>query len=199
MGDVCSQFQLQWSKLKTLGEVEKCVSQLKRIMSLTRGQVAKDRMRTRSTAERRSFVGAAGKMKEGGDSQKAESIPMGTHGKRSEVGNSWFQPSSSFILNSNKQRIGPIGPKQDGEVWAGGDKAHSIDEEGHRASNSKQERRAQSPLNPRPLVEADLGWERGDNLKGPLSKLGQNREESSPLLRRALYAKKAPLQWERGS
>ena len=80
-------------------------------------------------------------MKEGGDSQNAEAVPVGTHGKRrSKVRNSWFQPFSSFILNSNKQIIGSAGPKQDDEVWAGKDKAHSIDEEGHHDSNSMQER-----------------------------------------------------------
>ncbi|KAL6312799.1 hypothetical protein AAG906_021431 [Vitis piasezkii] len=45
----------------------------------------------------------------------------------------------------------PAGLEQVGEAWAEGDKAYSNDEEGHRASNSKQERRAQSPLNPSPL------------------------------------------------
>ena len=68
-----------------------------------------------------------------------------------------------------------------GEVWAEGDKAYSNDEEGHRASNSKQERRAQSPLNLNPLVEANLGWERGFNLKGPFSKLGQETGGKKPI------------------
>ena len=121
-------------------------------------------------------------MKESGDSQKVEAVPMGTHSKRRlEVGNSWFQPSSSFILNSNKQRIRHDGPKQDGEVWARRDKAYSIDEEMHRASNSMQKRRAQSPLNPRPLVETELGWERRDNLKSPLSKLGHKTGGKQPI------------------
>ena len=160
MGDGRLQFQLQWLELKTIGKVEKWVSQLGRIMSLTRGQMAEGWLgKLDQKLKEGLMMGPAGKMKEGGDSQKTEAVPVGTHGKRrSEVGNSWFQPSSSFNLNSNKQRTGPAGPKQDGEVWAGGDKAHSNDEEGHRASNAKQERRAQSPLKPRPLVEANLGW-----------------------------------------
>ena len=37
MGDRSLQFQLQWLELKTIGEVEKWVSQLGRIMSLTCG------------------------------------------------------------------------------------------------------------------------------------------------------------------
>ena len=125
--------------------------------------------RDRSTTDGSSSVGAVGKMNKGGESQKAETIPVGTHGKRGpEVVNSWFLTSSSSILNSNKQRLGSAGLEQVGEAWAEGDKAYSNDEEGHRASNSKQERRAQSPLNPSPLVEANLGWERGFNLKGQL-------------------------------
>ena len=59
--------------------------------------------KARSTTKGRSYDGAADRMKEGGDSQKTEAVPVGTHGKRrSEVGNSWFQPSSLFNLNSNK-------------------------------------------------------------------------------------------------
>ena len=45
MGNGCSQFQLQWSEMKTLGEVEKWVSELGRILSLTRGQVVEDGLR----------------------------------------------------------------------------------------------------------------------------------------------------------
>ena len=45
--------------------------------------------RDRSTTDGSSSVGAVGKMKKGGESQKAETIPMGTHGKRGlEVVNS---------------------------------------------------------------------------------------------------------------
>ena len=59
--------------------------------------------RDKSTTDGSSSVGAVGKMKKGGESQKAEIIPMGTHGKRGlEVVSSWFLPSSSSILNSNK-------------------------------------------------------------------------------------------------
>ena len=59
--------------------------------------------KARSTTKGRSYDGAADRMKEGGDSQKTEAVLVGTHGKRrSEVGNSWFQPSSLFNLNSNK-------------------------------------------------------------------------------------------------
>ena len=59
--------------------------------------------RDRSTTDGNSSVGAVSKMNEGGESQKAETIPVGTHGQRGpEVVNSWFLPSSSSILNSNK-------------------------------------------------------------------------------------------------
>ena len=59
--------------------------------------------RDRSTTDGSSSVGAVGKMNKGGESQKAETIPVGTHGQRGpEVVNSWFLPSSSSILNSNK-------------------------------------------------------------------------------------------------
>ena len=68
-----------------------------------------------------------------------------------------------------------------GEAWAEGDKAYSNDEERHQASNSKQERRVQSPLNLNPLVEANLGWERGFNLKGLFSKLGQEMGGKKPI------------------
>ena len=73
--------------------------------------------RDRSTTDGSSSVGVVGKMKKAGESQKAETIPVGTHGKRGlEVVNSWFLPSSSSILNSNKQRLGPVGLKQVGEA-----------------------------------------------------------------------------------
>ena len=73
--------------------------------------------RDRSTTDGNSSVGAVGKMKKGGESQKVETIPVGTHGKRGlEVVNSWFLPSSSSILNSDKQRPGPVGLKQVGEA-----------------------------------------------------------------------------------
>ena len=42
-------------------------------------------------------------------------------------------------------------------------------------------RRAQSLLKPNPLVEADLGRKRGDILKGPLSKLGQQMGGKQPI------------------
>ncbi|WJZ95283.1 hypothetical protein VitviT2T_014063 [Vitis vinifera] len=59
--------------------------------------------RDRSTTDGSSSIRAVGKMKKGGESQKAETIPVGTHGKRGpEVVNSWFLTSSSSILNSNK-------------------------------------------------------------------------------------------------
>ena len=59
--------------------------------------------RDRSTTNGSSSIRAVGKMKKGGESQKAEIIPVGTHGKRGpEVVNSWFLPSSLSILNSNK-------------------------------------------------------------------------------------------------
>ena len=44
-----------------------------------------------------------------------------------------------------------------------------------------QKRRAQSPHKPKPLVEANLGWERGVNLKGPLSTLGQEMGGKQPI------------------
>ncbi|RVW12316.1 hypothetical protein CK203_104211 [Vitis vinifera] len=116
--------------------------------------------RDRSTIDGSSFVGAVGKMNKGGEIQKAETIPVGTHGKKGpEVVNSWFLTSSSSILNSNKRRLGPVRLEQVGKAWAEWDKAYSNDEEGHRASNSKQERRAQSPLNLNPLGLRD---ERGE-------------------------------------
>ncbi|KAL6347508.1 hypothetical protein AAG906_026030 [Vitis piasezkii] len=59
------------------------------------------------------------------------------------------------------KKFPPVEPKQVGEVWVEGDKAHSNDEEWHRASNAMPKRRAQSPHKPRPLVKANLGWERG--------------------------------------
>ena len=59
--------------------------------------------RDRSTTDGSSSVGAVGKMNKGGESQKAETIPVATHGKRGpEVVNSWFLTSSSSILNSSK-------------------------------------------------------------------------------------------------
>ena len=60
-----------------------------------------------------------------------------------------------------------------------GDKAQSTVEEGYRAS--KQVRRAQSSLKPNPLAKVDLGWKRGDILKGPFSKLGQDLGGKQPI------------------
>ena len=84
-------------------------------------------------------------------------------------------------MNSNKERIRLFGPKQVGEVWAERDKAHSNIEDWHWASNAMQERRTQSPHKPRPLVEANLGWERGVILKGLLSTLGQEMGGKQPI------------------
>ncbi|RVW89628.1 hypothetical protein CK203_036367 [Vitis vinifera] len=138
--------------------------------------------KAKSTTKGWSSVGAVGRVKEGEESQKTKDVSKGTHGKRrAEVGNSWFQPSSLFNLNSNKERIRLFGPKQVGEVWAERDKAHSNVEDWHWASNAMQERRTQSPLKPIPLVEANLGWERGVILKGLLSTLGQEMGGKQPI------------------
>ena len=132
-----------------------------------------------STAVGRSTEGAVGRMKKGRVSQMAEIAPVGTRGKRGPtVGNNWSQSSSSFSLNSNNLRNGSAGPKQDGEVWAGGDKAQSIGEKGLRVS--KQVRRAHSSLKPKPQIEVDLGWKRGDSLKGPFPKMGQELGGKQP-------------------
>ena len=113
--------------------------------------------RDRSTIDGSSSVRAVGKMKKGGESQKAETIPVGTHGKRGlEVVNSWFLPSSLSILNSNKLSIGQDGSEKVDEAWARGDKAHS-NKKGHRAFFSKLKIRAHSLPNPSPLVDAKLG------------------------------------------
>ena len=45
MGDRCLQFQLQWLELKTIGEVEKWVSQLGRSLIPTRGRVVEGGLR----------------------------------------------------------------------------------------------------------------------------------------------------------
>ncbi|RVW44201.1 hypothetical protein CK203_089450 [Vitis vinifera] len=66
----------------------------------------------------------------------------------------------------------------DGEVWAGGDKAQSTGEKGLRVS--KQVRRAHSSLKPKPQIEVDLGWKRGDSLKGPFPKMGQELGGKQP-------------------
>ena len=42
-------------------------------------------------------------------------------------------------------------------------------------------RRAQSSLKPNPLAKVDLGWKRGDILKGPFSKLGQDLGGKQPI------------------
>ena len=108
----------------------------------------------------RSSDGAVGRMKEGKVCQKAEFAPVGTRGKRRPIeGNNWSQPSQSLSLNSNFLRTGYDGPRQDGDVWVGGDKAQSTVEVGLRAS--KQMRRAQSTLKPSPQVEIDFGPEEG--------------------------------------
>nr|CAN82412.1 hypothetical protein VITISV_039149 [Vitis vinifera] len=104
-----------------------------------------------STAVGRSIEGAVGRMKKGRVSQMAEIAPVGTRGKR-----------------------GPT----DGEVWAGGDKAQSTGEKGLRVS--KQVRRAHSSLKPKPQIEVDLGWKRGDSLKGPFPKMGQELGGKQP-------------------
>ena len=127
--------------------------------------------RDRSTTYGSSCVGPTSRKKKGGEMQKTKAFPMGTLGKRGQVaGNSWFQPDSSSILNSNKLSIGPDGSEKADEAWAGGDKAHS-NKKGHRASFSKLKRMTHSLPNPSPLVDAKLGWERGCNLKGLFSKL----------------------------
>ena len=84
-------------------------------------------------------------------------------------------------MNSNKERIGPFGPKQVGEVWAGRNKAHSNVEDWRRASNAMQERRAHSPQKPKLLVETNLGWERGVIFKGPMSTLGSEMGGKQPI------------------
>ena len=44
-----------------------------------------------------------------------------------------------------------------------------------------QKRMAQSPHKPKPLVEANLSWERGVNLNGPLPTLGQEMGGKQPI------------------
>ena len=82
-------------------------------------------------------------------------------------------------MNSNILRTRYAGSRQDGDVWARGDKAQSNVEDGLRAS--KQRRRAQSPLKPSPQVETDLGQKRGVSLFGPLSLLGQEMGGKQPI------------------
>ena len=137
--------------------------------------------KAKSTAKRWSSNGLADRLKDGVKSQKVEVATVGTHAKRSaDVGNTCLQPSSPFNWNSNKERIGSFGPKLFGEVWVERDKAHSSVEDWHRAFNAMQEGRAHSPQKPRPLVEANLGWERGFKLKGPMTTLGQELGRNQP-------------------
>ena len=134
----------------------------------------------KSTAVGRASDGAVGRMKEGKVCQKVDFAPVGTRGKRRPtMGNSWSQPSQSFSLNSNILRTRYAGTRQDGDVWARGDKAQSNVEDGLRAS--KQGRRAQSPLKPSPQVETDMGRKRGVALIGPLSLLGQEMGGKQPI------------------
>ena len=82
-------------------------------------------------------------------------------------------------MNSNILRTRYAGSRQDGDVWARGDKAQSNVEDGLRAS--KQGRRTQSPLKPSPQVETNLGRKRGVSLFGPLSLLGQEMGGKQPI------------------
>ena len=112
-----------------------------------------------------SYNGVVDRLKVGVESQKAEEASEGAHGKRSaDVGNSYFQSSSLGNLNSNTKRIGSFRPKLFGEVWVGRDKAHS---------SSIKEGKVHSSQKPKPLVKANLGWERGFKLKGPMTTLGK--------------------------
>ena len=134
----------------------------------------------KSTAVGRASDGAVGRMKEGKVCQKVDFAPVGTRGKRRPtVGNNLSQPSQSFSLNSNILRTGYVGPRQDGDVCDGRDKAQSNVEDGLQAS--KQGKRAQSSLQPSPQVETDLGQKRGVSLIGPLSLFGQEMGGKQPI------------------
>ncbi|RVW12364.1 hypothetical protein CK203_108094 [Vitis vinifera] len=72
-----------WSELKKLGEVEKWVSQPERILCLTRGHVVEDGLREIDQRLMEVLLlGQLGKMNEGGESQKAETIPVGHMAER---------------------------------------------------------------------------------------------------------------------
>ncbi|RVW57721.1 hypothetical protein CK203_111686 [Vitis vinifera] len=95
--------------------------------------------------------------REMGESTREDFVPHSWKcgGRQVERDRSTTDGSSSVRavgkMKKGEKRLGSAGLEQVGEAWAEGDKAYSNDEEGHRASNSKQERRAQSPLNPSPL------------------------------------------------
>ena len=97
------------------------------------------------------------------ESHKAEDASDGTNGKRTTtMGNSCIQPSSPFNLNSNKEGNGSFGPKMFGEDCSRKGKAHLSFEDWCRASNTVQEGTTHFSEEPRPLVEAKMGWEKGN-------------------------------------
>ena len=97
------------------------------------------------------------------ESHKAEDASDGTNGKRTTtMGNSCIQPSSPFNLNSNKEGNGSFGPKLFGEDCSRKGKAHLSFEDWCRASNTVQEGTTHFSEEPRPLVEAKMGWEKGN-------------------------------------
>ena len=122
-----------------------------------------------------SFNGDFGRFQGKVESQKGEVAFEGTCGKRSAfVGNNCIQPSSLFNLNSTKEGNGSFRPRTFGEDWAGRVKAHSSFKHWYLASNIVQKGRAHFSQEPRPLVEAKVGQERGNKLKeSPLTILGQ--------------------------
>ena len=121
-----------------------------------------------------SLNGVVDGIQGGVESQKAEDASDGTRGKRSAVmGNNYIQPSSPFKLNSNKEGNGSFRPKLFGEDCFGKGKAHLSFEDWCRASNTVQEGTTHFSQEPRPLVEAKMGWERGNKLKILLTILGQ--------------------------
>ena len=110
-----------------------------------------------------SLNGVVDGIQGGVESQKAEDASDGTRGKRSAVmGNNYIQPSSPFKLNSNKEGNGSFGPKLFGEDCSRKGKAHLSFEDWCRAFNTVQEGMTHFSQEPRPLVEAKMGWERGN-------------------------------------
>ena len=120
-----------------------------------------------------SFNEDVDRIQGGVESQKAKDASKGTCGKSATMGNNCIQPSSPFNLNSNKEGNGSFGPKLFGEDWAERGKAHSSFEDWYRASNTVQEGRAHFSQEPRPLVEAKMGLDRGNKLKSPVTIFGR--------------------------
>ena len=119
----------------------------------------------RSTAGKVSLAGAADKLMEWREGQKAGNAPGSTRGtKRTEEANSW--PSTSFNSKFKSLEAGGVGPKQEGKVKA---QSNLMDE----IWASKHLSRAQYFSKPRPMSENDVGWKREAPGRGPIQQMGQ--------------------------